>query len=79
MSYLRTPEHRALRAEIIRRWKPWEQSSGPKSAAGKAIVALNSWRGNPRGTMAAANRLARLISADDLALASPPSRDPSEG
>jgi hypothetical protein len=79
MSYVRTPEHRALRAELIRRWRPWEQSSGPKTDAGKAVVAMNSWRGNQRGTISAANRLARLISADDLALASPPSRDPSEG
>jgi hypothetical protein len=65
MSYLRTPEHRALRAELIRRWKPWEQSSGPKTDAGKAVVAMNSWRGDPRGTMAAAKKLARIISADD--------------
>ena len=36
MSYFRTPEHRKLRAELIRRWKPWEQSTGPKSAEDKA-------------------------------------------
>ena len=28
MSYYRTPEHRAMRAELIRRWKPWEKSPG---------------------------------------------------
>lgn len=78
MSYVRTPEHRALRAELIRRWKPWEQSAGPKSEAGKAVVAQNSWRGNPRGTISAASRLALLISEDDHALALA-SRDPSEG
>ena len=36
MSYYRTAEHRKLRAELIRRWKPWEKSTGPKSSAGKA-------------------------------------------
>jgi hypothetical protein len=78
MSYLRTPEHRALRAELIRRWKPWEHSTGPKTEAGKAVVASNPWGGNPRGTISAASRLARLIEQDALALASA-SRDPSEG
>ena len=75
MSYVRTPEHRALRAELIRRWKPWEQSTGPKSDAGKAIVAMNGWCGDPRGSMAAASRLTRLLSEDDRALVSA-SRDP---
>ena len=48
MSYYRTPEHRALRAELIRRWKPWEKSTGPKSAEGKAKVARNPYRGGER-------------------------------
>ena len=31
-----TLERRARQAQAIRRWKPWERSSGPQSEAGKA-------------------------------------------
>ncbi len=48
MSYARTPEHRALQAELIRQWKPWEKSTGPKSEEGKAKVAQNSYKGGQR-------------------------------
>lgn len=48
MSYVRTPEHKALRAELIRRWKPWEKSTGPKSEEGKAKVARNADKGRAR-------------------------------
>jgi hypothetical protein len=44
MSYYRTPEHRQLRAELICKWKPWERSTGPKTPAGKARVARNSYK-----------------------------------
>jgi translation initiation factor 2 beta subunit (eIF-2beta)/eIF-5 len=36
-----TPEERLKQAEAIRRWKPWEKSTGPKTAQGKAKVRLN--------------------------------------
>ena len=42
MSYFRTPEHRARQAQAIRTWQPWAKSTGPKSAAGKAVVAGNA-------------------------------------
>ena len=48
MSYYRTAEHRKLRAELIRKWKPWEKSTGPKSAAGKAKSAENAYKGATR-------------------------------
>lgn len=40
-----TPEQRQRQAEAIRRWKPWKQSTGPKSAEGKAKVAQNAYSG----------------------------------
>ena len=40
-----TPERRRRQAEVIRRWKPWERSSGPKTEGGKARVARNAYRG----------------------------------
>ena len=66
MSYIRTPEHRRLRAELIERWRPWEKSTGPKSKEGKAVVAQNGFRGNPRETLKAAREIERLISEDVL-------------
>lgn len=57
MSYLRTPEHRKLRAELIKRWKPWEKSTGPKSDDGKAIVSQNAFKGAWREQMRELSRL----------------------
>jgi len=48
MSYYRTAEHRRLRAELIQRWKPWEQSTGPRTEDGKATSARNGYRGGER-------------------------------
>jgi hypothetical protein len=45
MSYLRTPEHRARQAALIRTWCPWKKSTGPKTPAGKAVSANNAFKG----------------------------------
>ena len=58
MSYYRTPEHRAMRAELIRRWKPWEKSTGPKTTEGKARSATRGYKG---GTREAIRELARML------------------
>ena len=39
-----TPEERARQAAAIRRWKPWQQSSGPKTEAGKASASQNAFK-----------------------------------
>ena len=31
--------------EVIQRWKPWQQATGPTSAAGKATAARNAYTG----------------------------------
>jgi hypothetical protein len=43
-----TPERRARQAELIRGWKPWERSTGPKTTQGKARVSRNAYRGGVR-------------------------------
>lgn len=37
-----TPERRARQVVLIGTWRPWECSTGPRSAAGKAKSALNA-------------------------------------
>ena len=48
MSYVRTPEHRELRRQLIQRWKPWEKSTGPKTAEGKRRSAMRGYKGGQR-------------------------------
>lgn len=43
-----TPERKAKHAEAIRRWKPWEKSTGPKTPEGKEVSKMNGWRGGAR-------------------------------
>ena len=40
-----TPERRKRQSEAIRQWKPWQQSTGPQSPEGRAVVARNAWTG----------------------------------
>src|SRR5690349_19078003 len=47
----RTAGHRSGgrgQAELIRAWKPWEQSTGPRTVEGKARSARNPYRGGAR-------------------------------
>lgn len=46
-----TPERRARQAARIREWNPWEKSTGPRSAEGKARVARNAYRNGLRQDM----------------------------
>jgi len=43
-----TAEQRQRQREAVQRWKPWEQSTGPKSPEGKARVSRNGWKGGTR-------------------------------
>lgn len=53
-----TPERRARQAEAIRRWKPWEQSTGPRTPEGKARSQRN---GSQPGTRALLREVSRLL------------------
>jgi hypothetical protein len=37
-----TPERRARQAALIRTWKPWERSTGARTAAGKVRSSRNA-------------------------------------
>ena len=59
MSYVRTPEHRRLQAEAIRRWKPWEKSTGPRTREGKAKASRNGYKGGTRELLRELGRVLR--------------------
>ena len=54
-----TSERRAKQSAAIRQWRPWERSTGPRTAAGKARVARNAYKGG--GQKEALRTLARLL------------------
>ena len=64
-----TTEQKQWQREAIRRWKPWEQSAGPRSAEGKWRVARNAWRGGQREKLRELVRLVKraIIQARELA------------
>ncbi|MBI2783955.1 MAG: hypothetical protein HYX64_07760 [Gammaproteobacteria bacterium] len=39
-------------------WRPWEQSTGPRSEAGKAVASRNGWKGGERPML---RELARIL------------------
>jgi hypothetical protein len=43
---------------LIQRWKPWEISTGPRTAEGKATSARNGYKGGERDTL---RLLAKLL------------------
>lgn len=55
-----TPERRARQSVAIRQWRPWERSTGSKTAAGRARVSRNAWKGGERSML---RLLAQLLRA----------------
>ena len=43
-----TPERKKRQAEMIKRWKPWEKSKGPKTLEGKSISKMNAYKHGDR-------------------------------
>ena len=56
-----TPERRARQAELIRTWKPWAKSTGPKSPEGRQRVSRNAWTGGHRAEM---RELSKMVNAE---------------
>jgi hypothetical protein len=69
-----TDERRAKQAAAIQRWRPWEKSTGPRSADGKTHSSRNAWKGGKRPKSRAIQRaiaeifaeLDRMVLAKDL-------------
>jgi hypothetical protein len=56
-----TLERRQRQAEAIRRWKPWEQSTGPVTPEGRERVSRNAWKGGHRQKL---RELITLVNAE---------------
>ena len=59
-----TAERRAKQSEAIRRWRPWEQSTGPRSDEGKARAGGNAYKGAQREQMRDMSRTLRAMMAE---------------
>lgn len=44
-----TQERRLRQSEAIKRWKPWEKSTGAKTTEGKEKSKMNAWKHGSRG------------------------------
>jgi len=62
-----TDERKAKQAEAIRRWKPWERSTGPRTVGGKAASSRNAFKGR-RSRWAMLRELGRLLREQKKAL-----------
>jgi hypothetical protein len=60
-----TPERRAAQAAAIHRWRPWQSSTGPRSAAGKARVSRNGYQGGHRPRTRELARVLRRLLGDE--------------
>lgn len=60
-----TPERRARQAELIKTWRPWSRSTGPKSATGKTKVSRKAWKGGVRKRL---RELAKVLHVQSGAL-----------
>jgi len=56
-----TTERRQKQSEAIRTWKPWDQSTGPKTTEGKMAVSRNAWKGGHRTKL---RELIRLVNEE---------------
>jgi hypothetical protein len=43
-----TAERRKKQSEAIRRWRPWNKATGPRTDEGKARVSKNAFKGGHR-------------------------------
>lgn len=56
-----TPESKRRQAALIKQWRPWEQSTGPVTAEGKARISRNAWQGGHRAQL---RELVRAVNAE---------------
>lgn len=60
-----TPERRVRQARLIRQWRPWKKSTGPRTEVGKGKVARNAFKGGTRRDLRTMARLLRELLEDE--------------
>lgn len=70
-----TDAQKARQAELIRTWKPWEQSTGPVTRVGKKESSKNAFNCALREVMRELTRSNRALLAYLHGAAAPPSHD----
>lgn len=70
-----TTEQRARQAELIRIWKPWTTSTGPKTPKGKAVSSKNAVNYSCRELLREMARINRALVAYINGMGSPPIYD----
>jgi hypothetical protein len=56
-----TEDRKARQAALIRTWRPWERSTGPRTADGKAKASRNAWKG---GQWLELRQVSRIVNAE---------------
>ena len=56
-----TLERRQRQAELIRQWRPWAKSTGPRSPEGRQRVSRNAWTGGHRAQL---REMSKLVNAE---------------
>lgn len=64
MSNRWTSESKTKQAQAIRKWKPWEKATGPRTPAGKAISSRNAFKGGKRAELRRAAKQIRSYLTD---------------
>ena len=54
-----TPERRLKQSLQIRQWRPWDDSTGPRTSEGKAASSRNAYRGGVRSILNSMSELLR--------------------
>ena len=57
--WMDTPERRSRQSRLIREWKPWKRSTGPRSPKGKDKSSRNACKGYSRELMQEVTRFLR--------------------
>ena len=56
-----TLERRRKQAELVKQWRPWAKSTGPRTPEGKERVSRNAWKGGHRQKL---RELITLVNAE---------------
>lgn len=54
-----TPERKQRQAQLIKTWKPWQQSTGPQTEEGKTAASRNAFKGGVRPALRSLTQVLR--------------------